>query len=591
MSYRSFKRVLGETHLELKCLFLFGVSLLILLTGSLLLYLELTKKLVYREYRNTGELLVSQLMYTEHWKALETNEAFAPLVDKLTEKLSEREYDGRFIRVDGTDETKVAHDEFEYALLDEFVLAGPANDLEVDQPRFKERPPENNQYRYYQAIYANAQSCVTCHNALEQDGGMALGGGVSSRRAPLVEGDLMAIAKITIPSGPIQKALSWNRAILLSISIVTVFIAMVSFYMTIRYVIVKPLRHLRDVSDEISHGNISLRADIHTGDEFESLAVAFNRMLRNLVSVQEDLRDVNADLDAKVDELAQVNMRLYEMNAVKSDFLATMSHELRTPLNSILGFSEVLESVESLNDQQKRYVQNIRKSGSVLLEMINDILDLAKMESGKMDTRLSDFQIEQIVSAQCDMARPLAEKKNIDLNHDVAKELPPLHQDQARVQQILNNLLSNAIKFTPEGGRIVVGVDADDDGSMVMRITDTGVGIADDDQQTIFEKFRQARGGDHGASDAMTREYSGTGLGLSIVKELCRLLGGEISVESELGKGSTFTVRLPWQLQEQPRLDSALAEGFEVFSRPKLELPLLNKPDGDGDTRDRVAEA
>ena len=590
MSYRSFKRVLGETHLELKCLILFGVSLLILFSGSLLLYLKLTQDLVYQEYRNKGELLVDQAMFAEHWKKIENLKEgeYDDLVGRLTENLSKQDYDWRFIRPGQTDDSELTPEEQkqrerELKLLDEFTRAGPSPDPDTGQTRYKEVfLPGDDNYRYYQAIYASEQNCVTCHSPFHQaEGSIVFGGGGISRRAPLMLGDLMAIAEIKIPSRPLQDALYWNMAILLTISIITVFVAMLAFYITIRYVIVKPLRHLRDVSDEISHGNVTLRADIHTGDEFESLAVAFNRMLRNLVSVQEDLRDVNADLDAKVDELAQVNMRLYEMNAVKSDFLATMSHELRTPLNSILGFSEVLESVESLNDQQKRYVQNIRKSGSVLLDMINDILDLAKMESGKMDTRLADFQIEQIVAAQCDMARPLAEKKNIDLEHSVPGELPPMHQDQSRVQQILNNLLSNAIKFTPEGGRITVSVKEDGDGSMVMRITDTGVGIADDDKQTIFEKFRQARGGDAGAADAMTREYSGTGLGLSIVKELCRLLEGEISVESELGKGSTFTVRLPWRLQEQPRLDSALAEGFEVFSKPKLDVPLLKHSGGD----------
>ncbi|MHC4178803.1 MAG: sensor histidine kinase, partial [Planctomycetota bacterium] len=330
--------------------------------------------------------------------------------------------------------------------------------------------------------------------------------------------------------------------------------------------------HLRDVSDAISHGNLSLRAEIHTGDEFESLAVAFNRMLRHLVTIQEELRQVNADLDVKVDELAQVNMRLFEMNTIKSDFLNTMSHELRTPLNSILGFSEVLGSIDSLDLQQKRYVQNIQTSGRMLLEMINDILDLAKMESGNMDIRLADFRVEQVVDAQCDMARPLTEKKNIDLETRVQRDLPPVHQDQARVQQLLNNLLSNAIKFTPEGGRITVTARRDDQDHLVMQISDTGVGIADEDQHTIFEKFRQSRAGMPG-DDAMTREYSGTGLGLSIVKELCKLLGGEIAVESELGKGSTFTVRLPWHLVEQPRLDSALAEDFEQFAKPRLEIP------------------
>ena len=241
-------------------------------------------------------------------------------------------------------------------------------------------------------------------------------------------------------------------------AIITVFLAMVTAYAIVRYVIVKPLRHLRDVSDAISRGNIAQRADIHTGDEFEELAVAFNRMLRHLVAAQDELRQVNTTLDGKVDELAQANMRLYEMNAIKSDFLATMSHELRTPLNSILGFSEVLDSIAALDEKQKRYVQNIQKSGRTLLEMINDILDLAKMESGKMDVRLTDFRVGQVVGAQCDMARPLTEKKNIDMETSVPPDLPPMRQDQARVQQILNNLLSNAIKFTPEGGRITVSV-------------------------------------------------------------------------------------------------------------------------------------
>jgi signal transduction histidine kinase len=201
--------------------------------------------------------------------------------------------------------------------------------------------------------------------------------------------------------------------------------------------------------------------------------------------------------------------------------------------------------------------------------MINDILDLAKMESGKMDVRLSDFRVGQVVSAQCDMARPLTEKKNIDMETSIPPDLPPMRQDQARIQQILNNLLSNAIKFTPEGGRITVGV-ARDDGFLVLRVSDTGVGIAEEDQQAIFEKFRQGRTVAP-SGDAMTREYSGSGLGLSIVKELCKLLGGEVSVESALGKGSTFTIRLPWTLQDQPRLDSSLIE-VDDFAKPRFDF-------------------
>jgi two-component system, NarL family, sensor histidine kinase BarA len=198
--------------------------------------------------------------------------------------------------------------------------------------------------------------------------------------------------------------------------------------------------------------------------------------------------------------------------------------------------------------------------------MINDILDLAKVESGKMEVRLSEFRIASLVSAQCDMARPLAEKKNLELDHNISSGLPPLRQDQAKVQQILNNLLSNAIKFTPEGGRISISAERDELGDLRMTVADTGIGISPDDQQLIFEKFRQA-GGALPDGDAMTREYSGTGLGLSIVRELCRLLGGDVSLESELGKGSRFTVRLPWRLEETPRLDAQLREELDTLSR------------------------
>jgi two-component system sensor histidine kinase BarA len=185
----------------------------------------------------------------------------------------------------------------------------------------------------------------------------------------------------------------------------------------------------------------------------------------------------------------------------------------------------------------------------MLLDMINDILDLAKIESGKMELRPSDFQIEHVIGAQCDMARPLAERKNLDLDIEVESDLPEMYQDQGKVQQILNNLLSNAIKFTPDGGRIVVAASRSPDEHLLLTVADTGVGISEADQAQIFEKFRQGRTVMPGG-DAMTREYEGTGLGLSIVKELCKLLGGDIAVASELGKGSTFRVRLPWRLAE-----------------------------------------
>src|SRR5690606_16695448 len=155
---------------------------------------------------------------------------------------------------------------------------------------------------------------------------------------------------------------------------------------------------------------------------------------------------------------AQANMRLFEMNQLKSDFLATVSHELRTPLNSIIGFSDLLSTLDNLTEKELRYAVNIQRSGKQLLEMINDILDLAKIESGKMEVRAGDCNIGSVVAAQCDMARPLSEKKNIDLECQIEPGLPLMRQDQSKIEQILNNLLSNAIKFTPDGGRITIHV-------------------------------------------------------------------------------------------------------------------------------------
>jgi signal transduction histidine kinase len=613
MSYRSLKRVLGETSLERKCRFLFGACLLLLITTSFWLYSFQTERIVNDQNGNTGGLLVDQEMAVRHWKVFEEPQHEEDLAKELADLFGTRKYNVRFIlpnrpvMKNGGADGLSPKDDFELDAIRRFMknaprkpaVGAPENSKKTDprkpvvgatensqktDPRkpavgatedYKERTSEDGDiYHYYQPIRANSDYCLRCHLPMSSATGETsanFGRSVLANSSAEAVGDLMAVADLTFSTEKTRNDIVVNRMILVAMAIITVFLAMVASYAIVRYVIVKPLRHLRDVSDAISRGNVALRADIHTGDEFEELAVAFNRMLRHLTDVQEEIRQVNANLDGKVDELAQANMRLYELNMLKSDFLATMSHELRTPLNSILGFSEVLGSIDALDDKQKRYVQNIQKSGKTLLEMINDILDLAKIESGKMETRPTDFRIAQVVTAQADMARPLTERKNIDLDTHLDGDPPPMHQDQARVQQILNNLLSNAIKFTPEGGRITISARRDEADFLLLAVSDTGVGIAEEDQQAIFEKFRQGKTA-MPSGDAMTREYSGSGLGLSIVKELCKLLGGEVSVHSELGKGSTFTVRLPWVLQDQPRLDSALVEEIEEFSKQRFEV-------------------
>jgi signal transduction histidine kinase len=585
MSYRTFKRVLGETNLERKCRWWFGISLAVMLTLSFTWYGQQTEKLVENNIQALSQEYVRAGWNTLHIEKLAKTEGQGQ--DKESTDLDfyrelaesglqlSRGFQWDAILPPPPDGSSLPlkyqpRDKFERKLLADWAVSPPRPPQEggdtQDQPEKLRHEVQRTEidggqvYQYFQEMRAGPK-CVECHRALG-----------ASPNPNLHEGDLMAVIRVTLDDEETVRARAKNRALALVAAIVIGFLSMFSLWAVVRYVIVKPVTHLRDVANAVREGDVEQRAMIRTGDEFEELAASFNRMLRQLLSQQSELQHVNVELDNRLDELAQANLRLYEMNRLKSDFLATVSHELRTPLNSIIGFSDVLSSIAALDEKQKRYVGNIQRSGTMLLEMINDILDLAKMESGKMEVRLSEFKISSLVGAQCDMARPLAEKKNIDLDFNASPNLPPVRHDQAKVQQILNNLLSNAIKFTPEGGRIAIGAVRDDYGDLRLTVTDTGIGISPDDQQLIFEKFRQAPGVSKDG-DTMTREYSGTGLGLSIVRELCRLLGGDVSVESELGKGSTFTVRLPWRLEEVPRLDAQLKEDLEALTRPRPVNP------------------
>ena len=563
MSYRSFTDILGETNLERKCRFLFGFCLLVLITGSFWWYGSLTEELVYETTRSTGRHLVDAIMVQSHWNTWETNPQFSGMIESVGRDFQSEPYDWQVLdpRAGPEDRHAEGYSRLDEAVLDYFEDHPPSGDVAAATAgEYREfRLPDQGKYYYYQTVRAK-ESCLRCHDVRPAPG-------VPTEGVPPVGvavGDLMAVVRVVMPDGLTKKAINWNRAILLATAIMTVFLAMLAAYLIVRYVIVKPLEHLRDVSDEVRRGNVQARAEIHTADEFEELGVAFNRMLRGLVDTQEELQKVNESLDGKVDELARANLHLYEMNRMKSDFLATMSHELRTPLNSIIGFSDVLGSIQSLDDKQRRYVQNIRTSGRMLLDMINDILDLAKIEAGKTEIRPVTFDVESVVSAQCDMARPMAEKKAIDVTFEIGPGLEAVEQDQAKVQQILANLLSNAVKFTPGGGRVEVTAYLDDTtdptrSEIVMDVIDSGVGIAAEEQQAIFEKFRQGKVFQKG-DDAMTREISGTGLGLSIVRELCRLLGGDVTLESQLGRGSRFTIRLPARLQAvKPTAGATLA--------------------------------
>ncbi|QDV24479.1 ATP-binding protein [Aureliella helgolandensis] len=408
-----------------------------------------------------------------------------------------------------------------------FREAGPLYPAENERKDFFGPTPSEGWYVYYHAVKFT-ESCMRCH-----------------KRYPTSTAEAIPfrVVKVLLPHRQTQVASATTLAVMIAIAMVTVAATLVIVHWVLKRLVLMPLKHLRSVSDEISRGNTNLRANIDTGDEFNELADAFNRMIRHMTESQGKLQNLNQELDVRVDQLAQANLNLFEANRLKSDFLANMSHELRTPLNSIIGFSDVLHDIPSLSEKQKRYASNIQRSGKLLLDMINDILDLAKVEAGKMTVTPTSFNLVSLTHAQCDMLRSLIDEKNMGLQIESDDPQIEIFQDQPKLQQILTNLLSNAIKFTPDGGLITVSMGRVSESFFYVTVADTGVGIPESDFEIIFEKFRQSN--EVLQNDGLTRKFSGTGLGLSIVKELCKLLGGEIRLTSQLGTGSKFQIILP----------------------------------------------
>jgi signal transduction histidine kinase len=222
----------------------------------------------------------------------------------------------------------------------------------------------------------------------------------------------------------------------------------------------------------------------------------------------------------------------------KSEFLANMSHELRTPLNAIIGFSEVLGErlFGELNEKQEEYLKDIHASGQHLLSLINDILDLSKIEAGRMELELTDFHLPAALDNALTLIRERAGRRGIALHMTTDEQLDYVRADERKVRQVVLNLLSNAIKFTPEGGRIGVRA-VPIDGAVEVSVSDTGVGIAPEDQEAIFEEFRQV--------GTAAKKVEGTGLGLALSRKFIELHGGRIWVESQIGVVSTFTFTIP----------------------------------------------
>ncbi|HLP84368.1 MAG TPA: HAMP domain-containing sensor histidine kinase [Phycisphaerales bacterium] len=388
-----------------------------------------------------------------------------------------------------------------------------------------------------------------------------------------------------------RRSVSATRLLVLNTTFVFVaflwifLLAMAVFWFITRRLVLQPVRELTDATQRVREGNLNIRAEITTGDEFQQLGDTLNSMLSDLQASQDRLRGINSALDVKLHELAEANSALYQAAKVKGEFLASVSHELRTPLNSINGFAELLLEVAKADADKPdaspivlkriRYLENILTAGRGLLALINSLLEMARIEAGKVDLRIERVTLREACEGLLGLISPQAGRKGITLKLEVADDVPIIKTDPRKFQQIIFNFLSNAVKFIQpleKTGRepIIIlraerlpATSVDTQERIRVSVIDNGPGIPPEQQDRIFEKFVQLDSG-------YTKEQqSGTGLGLAICKDLATVLQSEIQLISDVGQGSMFSLIMPVAMSsatadvveaEEERREAAMSE-------------------------------
>ena len=346
------------------------------------------------------------------------------------------------------------------------------------------------------------------------------------------------------------------------------------FSSRLQRVISNPVLSLAHTAKVVSERkDYSLRAEKRTDDEIGFLIDRFNEMLTQIEEHEKEIQQVN-------EQLVQSEQRARAATQAKSHFLANMSHELRTPLNAIIGYSEMLQE-EAQDSGQESFIPDLKKinrSGRHLLDLINDVLDLSKIEAGKMELYLETFDIPNLLEDVSTTVQLLVQKNSNTLEVRCPANLGAMRADMTKVRQSLFNLLSNASKFT-KNGKITLEAAREISPTkgdwIVFRVSDTGIGMTPEQQDRVFEAFSQA-------DSATARDFGGTGLGLTITKTFCRMMGGDVALTSEPGKGTTFTIRLPTEVRE-PKAESAAAS--ESSAAPNMEGTPVLVVDDDADTR------
>jgi signal transduction histidine kinase len=329
-----------------------------------------------------------------------------------------------------------------------------------------------------------------------------------------------------------------NRELLVTTAILSVSAVVLAWLcgFVISWSIILPVREAQNFLDHVATGAFEQRVVLPNRDEFGALAERMNRM-------SEELQKLDRMKVEAVSELAQLNTQLERASRAKSEFLSNMSHELRTPLNAILGFTEMMVDglYGELPEELKDPLNDVQTNGRHLLRLINEVLDLSKIEAGRMELALGDYSVQELVASVRVALRSLAEEKGLDFRIDVADGIPIARGDAGRLTQCLMNLAGNALKFTLRG-EVCIGAALQGD-ELVYRVSDTGIGIAPEQIDNVFAEFRQV-------DATVTREFGGTGLGLSISKKFIEMHGGRIWVESRVGVGSTFFFNVPLRVGE-----------------------------------------
>jgi len=510
-----------------KCRIAFGAAVIFVLILALLWpYIwmgQLTKQASLNAGRAKAEILLRQ-----HFRLKQPDEQDLPALANTGVKIDVNEPEIRLIRF-----TKEGEAEFEQ-------LTEELREM-IETLKSEETRDDNLFFAYkggvlqsnYVRIFRANDKCISCHKQQGSGSAFSLNEQIG--------------AVIVQRPADIGYTVLINRVSIIAAWLFAGAGAIVAFYMITQRVILRPIRQLRALASNVAEGNLDIRSAIKTGDEYEKLANSFNDMLDGLQAAQEKLRQANRQLDAKIAELSERNIELFKANKIKGEFLANISHEFRTPLNAILGFAQVLRDKPDVLKKEKaqRYAENILNSGNRLLNMINDLLDLAKTEAGKMELRIEQTSIPQLCKGLLASFSSLTKKKKIKVKLIADKNIPVLSTDPGKVQQILYNFLSNAVKFTHQRGKIEIRAGLlPDENTVRIAVADNGCGIAEADKKKIFEKFRQADG-------SITRQSTGSGLGLAISRELAAMLAGSIGMESQLDKGSTFWLDIPVKIAKE----------------------------------------